>query len=832
MSISEKLYRRRTLTPLFLVVAALCAVCADTASAQRVGPYEEAPTAVKILGISVEGAESDFTRTYVRQNSGLAEGQVVTIPGDPAIGDAIRAVYRLGLFSDVKVVEERRLEDGVYLAFVIKEEPKLASYSFVGVKKSTRKKLQKEVTLIPRTNIRPESIENAKRSIRAYYSEKGYPLVKIDVERSLNESTNSVDLTFKIDRGPKVRIGDIVIEGNDELSDRAVTKTMKTKDKRPLQFWRKTKFDKNRFEEDLDRIVKLYNERGYYGARITGDSVYIRNADEGNPEMVVEVDVEEGNKYYIRDIEWEGNTVYTDAQLEEALGLMEGEAYNGTRLEENLYGNKRSSDVASLYLNQGYMRFRVNPLIEVAGPDSLDMTFDVSEGDVYNFGTITISGNDVTKEHVIRRELFTIPGQTFSRDAIQESIRRLLQLNYFSQESLAGGPEVDVNDANKSVDLTYNVEEVGNSQLELSGTWGRFGLVLQLRFTFNNFSVQNLFNGEEWRPIPSGDGQQLSLGVQTNGSYYQNYSLSFSEPWFGGKPRQTGFALSYTSIGGGTFLGSSSTGGKLQTGSARIFYDQALKRPDRNFRTSTSIGYQYFNNDDYISSIRKGVSHQVTLRQSLSRNSTDHPIFPTSGSKLMISGEIAPPIGKLVQYHKYKFETQWNIPLAKKLSISVLADFGVLASLTGEPVEFERFVVGGSPFETSGFNASFGKDIVYMRGYPLSVIGPRQSNEAVGGLILNRYNSELRFMAIQSPQLQAAPYLFLDAANTWNGFSSYNPTSLFRSAGVGVRLFLPILGMVELAYGRNLDEYVPLTSSQTGEKKWLFQFTIGQGFGQ
>lgn len=804
---------------------------APRAEAQRVGPYEEKPTPYKILGISVEGAESDFTRTYVLQSSGLTEGQVVTIPGDPAIGDAIRNVYRLGQFSDVSIVEDRRVLDGVYLSIVVREEAKLASYKIEGVKKSHRKKLEKEVTLIPNMNIRPSAIENAKRTIRKFYEEKGHPLATIEVERELNELTNAVVLTFNVDRGPKVRIGEIIVNGNDDVSDRTVLKSMKTKEKRPLMFWRKTKYDDGRYHEDLDRVIDMYNERGYYGARLVEDTVYIRGVEEGKPEMVVELDVVEGNKYFIRNIEWEGNSVYTGESLTQALGLEEGSAYNGTKLEENLYGNKASTDVSSLYYNDGFMRFRVDPAIEAVGPDSLDLKFDVTEGDIYTLGTVSITGNDVTKEHVIRREIVTIPGQTFSREAIQESIRRLLQLNYFSQESLAPGPGIDVNDATKTVDLAYDVEEVGNSQLELSGTWGQFGLVLQLRFTFNNFSMQNLFSGDEWRPIPSGDGQQLSLGVQTNGSYYQNYSLSFSEPWFGGKPRQTGFSLSYSGIGGGAFLSSTSTG-ELQTASARIFYDQALKRPDRNFRTSTSIGYQFFNNQGYISSLTQGVSHQVTIRQALSRNSTDHPIFPSSGSKLLLSAELAPPIGELVQYHKYKFQTTWNVPIVRKLTLSVLTDFGVIGSLTGEPVEFERYIVGGSPFETSGFNANFGKDIVYMRGYPLSVIGPRVDNDAVGGVILNRYSSELRYMAVQTPQLQAAPYLFMDAANTWNSFSSYNPASLFRSAGVGIRLYLPILGMVELAYGRNLDAYVPLTSSQTGEKKWLFQFTIGQGFGQ
>lgn len=810
------------------VSLALLFLLVPYASAQT-NPFTAPPQQVEVLGISVEGAESDFTRNWVRQNSGLTEGQQITIPGDPSIADAIRDIYRLGTFSDVKILEERRLGDGIYLLIQVKEEPKLSGYRIEGVKKSHRKSLETELPLIPRNPVRPEAIENSKRIIREFFAEKGHPLTEVTVTSEPDEATNSIALLFGVDRGPKVRVGDIVVDGNEAVSAKTIRRSMKTKERRWWKFWQKSKFDEDRYEEDLNRIVDLYNEKGYYGARIVQDSVYL-DSEGSKPRMVVALNVVEGDQYHIREIDWDGNTVYSDEQLETALGLSDGSTYNGKRLQENLYGNKNSSDVSSLYYNQGHMRFRVEPSVRLVGEDSLDLVMDITEGETYRFGSIGIAGNRKTKEHVIRRELVTLPGQTFSRDAIQESIRRLLQLNYFSQESLAGGPGIDVDDSDNTVDLDYTVEETGSDQLELSGTWGSFGLILQLRFTFNNFSVQNMFDGREWRPLPSGDGQRLSVGVQTNGRTYQQYSFSFAEPWFGGKPRQAGFSLSYSRIN--TSIFSSLNSGKLSTMNTRVFFDQALKWPDRFFRTTTSVGYQYFDNDDYISTLQQGVSHQVTFRQALSRNSTDHPIFPSSGSRMVLSAELAPPLGDLVQYHKWRFQTSWNVPLSNKISVGLSTDFGFLGSLTGERVEFERFVVGGSPFETSGLNTFYGKDIVYMRGYPISVIGPRSDNDPVGGLILNKYSGELRWQAIQSPSLQASPYLFVDAANTWNSFSAYNPSSLFRSAGLGVKVFLPILGMVELAYGRNLDTFVPIDGGDTGEKKWLFQFTIGQGFGQ
>ena len=791
-------------------------------------PFAE-PTPLTILGISVEGAETDYTRNFVRQTSGLAEGQQISVPGDPAISDAIRSIYRLGMFSDVEIVEDRRVGDGIFITIRVTEEPKLREYTFEGLKKGEQKDLRKQIPLIRRSPVRPEALENAKLVIREYFVEKARPLAETHVVTKENED-NTVDITFAVDKGPKVKVGDIVVDGNEKLDDGDVRGQMKTKPKSWWRFWRNSKFEKDKFREDLQRIVDHYNEKGFFDARIVADSVYIRNQDT-DPEIVVSVTVDEGNIYHIRDIVWEGNTVYDDSRLEAALGLTEGSRYNGERLQSNLFGNSRSTDVASLYLNQGYMRFNADPVIRAVGDDSLDVLVDVYEGDVYNFGDVRIDGNTKTKEHVIRRELLTVPGQRFSRDAIQESIRRLMQLGYFTQESLAAGPGVDINDPKKEVDLNYSLEETGSDQLELSGTWGRFGLVLQLRFTFNNFSAQNLFKGDAWRPLPSGDGQKLSVGVQTNGSFFQQYSLSFTEPWFRQRPRQLGFSLSYAKIGRNPITGSTSSDQRLKTLSARTFYEQRLKWPDDKFSISTTVGYQYFDNNNWISTLRQGVSNEITIRQALLRNSTNHPIFPTAGSTMLLSAELAPPIGGLIQYHKWRFQTGWNVPLADKLTLGLTTDYGYIGSVTGDLVEFERFVVGGSPFETSGFSGSFfGKDVIYMRGYPVSTIGPRRDGDPVGGRILNKYTSELRWLAVQTPQLSAAPYLFMDAANTWNGFGTYNPSNLYRSAGMGVRLFLPILGMVELTYGYNFDEFEPLRSGQDGLRGWSFQFTLGQGF--
>ena len=807
-------------------------------ASSRNAPTTQRPRPFEVLGISVEGVDEESMRTFVLQSSGLAVGQTVNIPGDQAIANAIRSIYRLRVFSDVKIVEERRAGNGVFLLIRVKEEPQLAEYTFSGVKKKHQKDLQKEVPLFRGSRVRPADLARSEQVIKEYYHEKGYMLADVSVNREVTEQ-NTLNLEFVVDRGPQVEIEDVVVKGNEQVSSGKVRKKLKeTKRDRWWKFWGKAKFDQDLYETDKENVIQYYNEKGFYDARIVRDSVYLDTSLE-EPGLVVELEVHEGPQYHIRNINWDGNTLYPDGVLTAALGIAPGDIYNAKRLDQNLHGNSRSSDVSSLYMNRGYMLFRVQPELRVVEGDSIDLYFDMFEGDVFEFGEITIAGNSKTKEHVIRRELYTIPGQIFSREAIQETIRRLSQLNYFDQEKLGAGPGVNINQEKRTVDLAYDFEEVGSDQLELSGTYGRFGLVLQLRFGFNNFSVQDLFKKGAWKPLPSGDGQRLSLSLQTNGTAYQSYSLGYTEPWFKGKPTPVGFNLSHSRFNGTSFYSFSSSniddGRKFVRTSASVFYEQRLKWPDDKFSTSTSLGYQYFLNRDFTTTLPFGVSQQFTVRQALSRSSLNHPVFPTTGSNMLLSVEVAPPVGDFIQYHKWRFQTSWNVALANKLTIGVSTNYGYIGSLTGEDVLFERYVVGGSPFDVQGFRDNFGKDIIYMRGYPARALGPRRGDEAVGGRILNKYTSEFRWLLVQSPQLTAAPYLFLDAANTWDNFSSFNPTQLFRTAGVGARLFLPILGMLELTYGYNFDEFVPIRGQEgkhDGSRRWLFQFSLGQGFGQ
>ena len=841
---------RSQLTLLALVLS-LCLGGAPPAFAQTGGMGSSgagmAPTYV-IRSLTVEGVENQRKRQFVIQSSGLSTGQSITLPSGDAIAEAIRSIYDLRLFSDVAI--HRKSVDGnrVDLVIDVVPEPTLATYEMTGIRGRHEDDLQKKIPLVKGRPVRPSDVQRTKQVIQDFYADKGYLRTSVDVKRSENEAGN-VRLTFDVKRHKEMEVERIRFAGNERFDDGDLRGAMEeTQENRWWRIWKGEKFKRDAYEEDLQNVIDYYREHGYYDAQIVSDSVYYIS-EEG---VAIDVTVKEGDQYYVKSIDWEGNTVYPDEALTQRLGLREGDIYNAVAMERNLRGNREGSDVLGLYMDRGYMRADVRPTVRVAGEDSLSLTFDVREGDVYEFGDIRITGNTKTNDYVIRRELYTVPGQRFSRSAIQESIRRLSQLSYFSKESLKGGPDLNVNEESKTADLTYDVEEVGSDQLELSGTFGQFGVVLQLGFTFNNFSAQNFFDGSAWRPLPSGDGQKLSVNIRTNGRFYQNYSLSFTEPWFGGNPTPVGGSVSYSRYTRGVFntRRGGVDDGLFQRVSTSFFVRQRLDWPDDKFQTGTSVNYNLYRNRGFVrddegnrqnvgliqGSIPPGRSQSISLRQALTRNSLDNPRFPRSGSQVSLSVEVAPPIGEFEQYHKWKLDSKWNVPVGDNFSFGVNTNFGYIGTISGEEVRFERFEVGGTAFDYQGRN--FGTDPVFVRGYPRGAIGPKVRTRS-GGLqprgarVLNKYTSEFRWMAVQSKQLQARPYLYLDAVGAWEDLQSYSPSNLYRSAGVGVKLFLPIVGMLEFNYGYNFDRFTPVTGSgEQGAPSWTFQFSIGQGGGR
>ena len=799
------------------------------------------PTSYEILGISVEGVSDEASRQFVLQSSGLTVGQQIVIPGDQALSDAVRRLYRLGNFTDIDVVADRYVGPGVFLTIRVEETDRIGEVTFEGVGRGDRDELAKRVPLLRGRALRPADLERAEQVIRDYFTEKGYRLVSIETERRpLGDGRTG--LTFTITRGRRITVGDVNFEGNEAFSESTLQRRLKnTPERRWWRFWSSETFEEDKFEEDKANLIAFYNDRGYYSARVLRDSVWLDTSGE-KPQVVVDIEVEEGPQYHIRHVEFDGNVEYTDEQLRQALGIERGEVYNRSKLERSLYYSPDHSDITSLYSDRGYLRFNIDPKVTVAPGDSLDITFEIVEGDVYTFGDVEIRGNTRTKDHVIRRQIRTIPGQTYSRQAIERSIRELMQLSYFDQQKLAEGPRISIDEQEKKVNLTYNLVETGGDQLELSGGWGGggYGLILQARVAFNNFSIQNLFNGSAWRPVPSGDGQQLALSVQTSGRRYQSYSVTFTEPWFRGRNTPVGGSLTYTyrDFSRSSIIGlddpTQERGAQtFSTFGARLFYRQSLRWPDDFFQTGTDLGYRLYSiegsnlSDSYR--LPEGRSQEVTVRQSLTRNSFDNPLFPSIGSSLLLSAEIAPPIPGFIQYHKEEFATRWVTPIAGRLSLDFSGDFGYIGSLTGEDVEFQRYLVGGSPLEAQSTFQGYGKDIIFMRGYPTLAITPILDGQRVGGRILNKYTMEARLVAIQTPQFTFAPYLFTDAANTWNSFDDYDPFKLYRSAGVGAKVFLPILGMIDLNYGYQIDSFTDFRGGTPTEvaPRWRFQFSLG-----
>lgn len=818
----------RSLAPLRALAVLLLA--AAPALAQTPAPQA---TTYEVLSVTVEGALNTESEALVRSISGIRPGTRVVLPWDPSFGEAVRLLYARGGYSDAQIEATEVAGDGVFLTIRVVEQPRLASFSIEGLRSSSVDDLTPQIPLLRGRAVRQSDIDRGALTIESYLREQGYRSPTVASSQT-TDPDGRVVVAYAVDRGERQSVTDVRFVGNEVFSESTLRRRLKnTPERRWWRFWKRETFDQEGFDEDLATLVRFYNDRGYYGARVVRDSVFTEVNEDGEEDLVVEVTVDEGPEYHIRNVVFEGNTIYTDDQLEFALGLSPGDAYDRSRIETNLYYSADHTDITSLYQDRGYYEFYIAPEITEAPGDSLDLSFEITEGEVYEFGDIRIAGNTRTKEHVIRRELRTVPGQPFSRQAIERSVRELATLNYFDPASFGSGPAVNVNEQTKTVDLVYNLAETSSDQLELSGGYGgsSIGLILSAGVTFSNFSVQNLVRGFEGG-MPTGDGQQLSLQVQTYGTRAQIYSLSFTEPWFRGRATPVGFSLSYRRQ---QFSTSSLSTGLYSTAAAQVFYRQRLKWPDDFFTTGTNLGYRLYDVEGLNSPVLpEGLSQELTVTQSLSRNALDNPTFPQSGSQIGLSLTVAPPIGDFIQYHKWDLNSAFYTPVVGRLTASVRTRFGYIGSLTGEDVRFQRYLIGGTPLEASGTSSisrGFGRDLVFLRGYPLEAIGPRLNGQSVGGRILNKYEAELGILLFQTPQLSLAPYLFVDAANTYNGFEDYDPARLYRAAGVGSRIFLPILGLVDINMGYQIDEFTPLSTSasdiQDAQPHWRFQFSLG-----
>jgi len=850
--------RRLLWIPLLLCIAA-------PALAQKLqGPMLDYafPREYTIGGITVSGCVTREPNA-VKLFSGLKVGDKVTVPGQK-ITDAIKNIWEQHLFSDVRIEAAEVRGQTIFLHIVVKEVPQLSFFKFMNVSKSESEKLRDELTLSRGEQVTEAAVKDARETIRRYYVDKGYLKAKVGTREVQSDSllANSVILYYDVERGPRVRIADVTFHGNAHVSSSRLRKAMrKTKRKRWYNVFGSSKFSSKEYESDKRAVIDVFNDNGYRNASIVKDSVHYVSDDR----IAIDITVEEDRQFYFRNVSFTGNTKYTADTLIKVLAIKRGDVYNKKRLESRLYMNQSGQDVSSLYMDKGYLSFSPQPVETVDG-DSIDLEVRVREGKQYRIRNVTIKGNTKTYDHVIRREVRTKPGQLFDRSEVIRSQQQLIGLGFFDPEKTTVNPSPDARTG--QVDLEYVVEEKPSDRLELSGGYGAGRLVMSLGLSFTNFSMRKFFKPDAWTPLPAGDGQTLNLRAQTNGRAFQSYSVSFIEPWLGGRKPNSLSVSGWHSVqtnGANKYL--STSDGRIDNPlyqSLKIYglsvgFGKRIPWPDDYFSMSNTLSYQLYDLNNWISAqatfgFPNGRSNVLAYQFRLSRRSIFAPFWNTQGSDITFSVKLTPPWSlwqwtgiyppntniselptdqryKWAEFHKWKFTTQWFVPITrpaaggspdKRLVLMARAGFGFLGKYNTQVGNspFERFYMGGSAL--TGFQLD-GREIVALRGYDDLSLSP-----STGSFIINKYTAELRYPVSLNPQATIFALTFMEAGNTWQTFERYDPFRLYRSAGIGLRLFLPMFGPMGLDYGWRMDDVPTRPAMARGQ----FHFTIGIDLGE
>lgn len=782
----------------------------------------------EIGGIKVTGNNFSDENAIV-SISGLKVGDKLVIPGN-AIPKAIKALWKLRLFTDVQILQEKTIGDVIFLEILVEERPRLSRYSYTGVKKSLHDNLNEEVDrYLLKGGIVTDNVKvNAREAIEEFFVGKGYLDAQSTVQELPDSSrANSVRLVFDVDRGERIKIQDIVFKGNDNIKDRKLRKQLEDTKKKGRLFG-SSKFIQDEYEADKQNLITYYNNNGFRDARILNDSIW----REEDGDLIVQINIDEGARYYFRDIEWKGNSIYESQTLTDVLGIKKGDVYNQELLETRLRFSQDGRDVSSLYLDNGYLFFQVDPVEVAIEEDSIDLELRIFEGPQATIDKVIITGNDRTHEHVARRELRTLPGEKFSRSDIIRSQRELVSLGYFNPENLQ--INTPVNPQRGTVDIEYAVEEKPSDQLELSAGWGGQRRVIgTLGVSFNNFSLRNIFNKEAWRPLPMGDGQRLSLRAQTNGDFYQSYNLSFTEPWLGGKkPNSFTVAGFFNRFAFGTRNTSSYQTFNIKQ--ASISLGTRLKWPDDNFVSSTAVNIQtlslnnwqqgLFRTDDG-SIVSTGDYNNFSIKQTLARSTVSDPIFPRNGSTVSLSVQFTPPYSlfnnkdyseepvterfRWLEYHKWNFNAEWYTPVAGKLVLKAQAKIGLLGFYNRDigTSPFERFQLGGDGINNQQFGFA-GVDIISLRGYEVEDLEANIDQTGVQSATpaYDKFTLELRYPLSLNPSSSIYVLAFAQGGNAWRNLRDFNPFDLKRSVGLGLRVFLPMFGTLGFDYGIGFDK--------------------------
>ena len=880
-----------------------------TLQAQDRVPFDQGKKYI-LADIEVTG-KMTYNKQTVITFSGLEKGQTIIVPGDQ-ISNAIKKLGKLGLFNEIDFYINEIKGDSIYLNLNINELPKLSDVKIVGVKKGKVEDLLKESDLSKGKVVNENLITNTKNYFENKYKKDGYFNTKVSVNTIVDTTAkNQVKMLVNIDKGDKIKISKINFDGNTKFSDKKLSKAMKnTKAINPFRIFKSSKYIKTKYKEDLVSVVNKYKEQGYRDARVTSDSVWL---DKTKNKIAINVKVEEGNKYYFGDIKFLGNTIYSDQSLSRVLGIQKGDTYNGVLLEKRISDKSKpdGEDISNLYQNNGYLFSNVNAVEVKTENDTINFEVRIVEGPIAYFNKVTVSGNDRTNDRVIYRELRTRPGEKWNKEEVISTVRELGQLGFFDAEAIS--PDVkNADPVAGTVDVDWKLVEKGASQIELQGGYGGGGFIGTLGLSFNNFSVRNIFKKEAYRPLPMGDGQKVALRAQAS-SFYRTYSLSFSEPWFGGK-KPISFSTSISHSKQFLYSGTSGSVDKSRSfniTSLSVGLGKRLTVPDNYFYLSNALSFQYYDLNNYntgLFTFGNGASRNFAYTFGLRRdNKGNNPIFPTKGSEFNFTAKLTPPYslfnkvdygnlkneaeykrrydgsnyqviandddvlpgvgdylvetftgsgvyktvgsdysiastdqGKVdqkkfswLEYYKVKFSGDWYTKVAgsaqKALVLRSKFEFGFLGSYNSErgtslsnpdkgTVPFERFFVGGDGLANFALD---GREVIQLRGYPNQSL-----SSADGGVIYNKFSMELRYPLTLKSAASIYALTFLEAGASFDNFREYNPFQLQRSAGFGLRVFMPAFGLLGIDFGHGFDA-IPGTTQKNG---WETHFIIGQQF--
>ncbi len=841
-------FRLNTLKILFLLfITTLETYSQDT--------YRKGDTYI-IDTITVAGLKNFSDRTVVTY-SGLREGQSIQVPGEE-ITSILKKLWNLELFSNVDLYVTGVNNGKIKLEINVEELPTLLNYKINGVKKGKAETYEKETELSQGKRLSESFLTNTKNYIQGELRKNGYLNSKINLVTIPDSiGSNQLNLNINIDKGERIKIRDINFKGNEIFGNAKLrSKLKKTKKRFPLRFWKKSKLIDEDYEADKDNLISFYKEKGYRDARIEFDTIVIN--DEKTIDLNLNID--EGNKYYFGDISYIGNSSYTNFQLDQILGIEKGDSYNGVLLKERIQDeDPDANDISNLYQNSGYLFSSVNAVEVSAENDTIDFEIRINEGKLASFNKISVVGNTKTNDNVIFRELRIKPGELYSKDKVVRTIREVGQLGFFDAEQIS--PDFKNVDPNLgTVDIELGLIEAGASQLELQGGYGSGSFMGSFGVSFNNFSIKNIRNRKAWQPFPSGDGQSLAVRLQTS-SFYSTTSFSFVEPWLGGKePVQFSVSLSSTTqYRYDYFTRRADKSQSFQIKGFNVGLAKRLKVPDDFFVLSQSLSYQYYNLKNYYTGLftfGDGESHNIAYNIALSRNNTfTNPIFPVGGSKFTLSARLSPPYSLItgddfsdidqrpeyldrngnpilseidqakyrwLEFYKFKFEGSWYTRLFGKFVLKATTDFGFLGTYNKNKgnIPFERFFLGGDGMMQYALD---GRETIALRGYDNQSLSSRD-----GSIIYNKYSLELRYPISLKPTASVFALSFLEAGNGFDDFKDYSPFDVKRSAGVGVRVFMPAFGLLGIDFGYGFDTS---NISNTGQRSgWQTHFVIGQQF--